>query len=145
MEENKKTKDLYQEDNRHDWIVCITVPSGPTSNFHYEPYYSLTKEQLIELLCYRAIKQDSYLSTEGNSEYKHNDFISEKIRSKQIKQITFYKIANCEYGMQNEVYKQLPIIKEREVQAEKKYKEQAERRERLKLYQELKKEFEGKE
>ena len=145
MEENKKTKDLYQEDNRHNWIVCLSVPSGPTSNFHYEPYYSLTKEQLIELLCYEAIKQDSYLSTEGSSKYKYNDFISEKIRDKQIVDIKFYKIADCESGMRNEIYKRLPIIKEREVQAEKETKEQAERSERLKLYQELKKEFEGKE
>ncbi len=145
MDENKKTKDLYQEDNRHNWIVCVSVPFGPTPNFHYEPYYSLTKEQLIELLCHKAIKQDSYLSIEGNSEYKYNDFISEKIRNKQIIDMKFYKIADCEYGIRNEIYKQLPIIKEREIQAEREAKEQAERRERLKLYQELKKEFEGKE
>lgn len=143
MKENKKTKDFYQEDSRYDWIVSVSVRSAVKS--YYEIYYSLTRDQLIELLCYRAIGQDSYLSTDGSSKYKHNDFISELIRSQQVNSITFYKIANCEYGMQKEVYKQLPIIKEREVQLEKKYKEQAERRERLKLYQELKKEFEGKE
>lgn len=129
------------DDKKYNWIVKLV--NSPKFSISYEDiyghYYNLTKDELIDFLCLEAIEQESYL--DSNKNYKHNNPISCAIREGNINRIVFYQISSTEYSMEQDIQKRLPLIKAKEIEEEKRIKEMDARRERLKLYKELKKEF----
>lgn len=130
------------DDNKYNWIVkLVTYSGGGRYESIYDHYYNLTKDELIDFLCLEAIEQESYL--DSNKNYKHNNPISCAIREGRINKIIFYQISATDYSLEQDINQRLPIIKAREIAEEKRVKEMYARRERLKLYEELKKEFEG--
>lgn len=101
-----------------------------------------TKEQLVDTLCHRALKEKFKYYLES-TKYEYDDPISKAIRDDRIRSLSFFKITSKMTRVEKYLKARLEIIK-KELEEEKRQEEaKAEKQKRLKLYEELKKEFES--
>lgn len=127
---DKETLDTY--------MVIALIDEFRQIYLHSLYMLSPTREELIDLLCHRSLQKTTEYET-NDLKYKYNDPISRAIRDGSIKALYFFKMTGSPTWIEEYLKTTLEKIKKELADQE----IIARKLKRLKLYQELKKEFEG--